>query len=430
MVNPVGERMTSPGSEPVPVSPETVREITHLGLQLGRLLLQNGADTTQVQEAVERFAAVQGVQVRLLATYEVILLTVESGEQFRTKVGHRILAMNVNLSLVAAVNDLIREVEAGRCSLAQMRERLPQVEHQPPVYPRIWVALALGLTAASLARLFGGDWGAFGVTWAVSFVGTWLRQELGKRGANLFVTPFVVALVCGGLGALGASWVGTLTPTLCLIAPAMILVPGVPLVNGVQDLIRNQITLGLARLMLGVLITGSIAAGLMAATWVSGASIPVSEPARLLSIPEDALFSALAALGYLLLFNVPPRIAWAGVICGVASHTTRTAGLHLGWNLVLGTLVGALAAGFLAQAFARRFRAPAVTFAFPGVVAMIPGAFAFRAVMGAGQILNTGALTPTAVVNETLTLVLQCLFMVVAIAVGLVVPLVLPSRGS
>jgi uncharacterized membrane protein YjjB (DUF3815 family) len=199
-------------------------------------------------------------------------------------------------------------------------------------------------------------------------------------------------------------------------------------VNGVQDLIRNQITLGLARLTLGVLITGSIAAGLMAATWVSGASIPVSEPARLLSIPEDAVFSALAALGYLLLFNVPPRIAWAGVICGVASHTTRTAGLHLGWNLVLGTLVGALAAGFLAQAFARRFRAPAVTFAFPGVVAMIPGAFAFRAMMGAGQILNTGALTPTAVVNETLTLVLQCLFMVVAIAVGLVVPLVLTSR--
>ena len=80
-------------------------------------------------------------------------------------------------------------------------------------------------------------------------------------------------------------------------------------------------TQGLARLGLGVLVTLAIAFGLFVATVLTGAKIPVDAPLQLLSVHEDALFSALAALGYLFLFNVPGRIAWAFVVCGVASHT-------------------------------------------------------------------------------------------------------------
>jgi uncharacterized membrane protein YjjB (DUF3815 family) len=252
---------------------------------------------------------------------------------------------------------------------------------------------------------------------------------LGRRGFNLFFIPFAAALVSGVIGG-GAVLLGVSgTPALCLVAPGMIIVPGVPLVNGVQDMFRNHLTQGIARLGLGVLITLAIAFGLFVATVLTGAKIPVEAPLKLLSVPEDALFSALAALGYLFLFNVPGRIAWAGVVCGVASHTTRTLCMHLGADVASGTLIGALVVGFLAQGFARHFRAPAVAFAFPGVVAMIPGAFAFRVVIGGLQIVGAAAASATVLVTETLALALSCFLMVAAIAVGIAAPLVLTKKG-
>jgi uncharacterized membrane protein YjjP (DUF1212 family) len=404
-----------------------VEEVAHLALQVGRLLLHNGTDTAQVQESATRFAAAFGCEAHLMVSYEAILLTVVAGSQFRTKVGHPIPAMNVNLAAVTAVNRLVAEVENGRLQLAEARAELDGIEHRPPVYGGWVVVAALGLTAASLSRLFGGDWPTFGIVWLAGATGTWLRQELGRHRFNLFFIAFAGALVSGVIGGVAVQLGLSGTPALCLVAPGMIIVPGVPLVNGVQDMIKNHMTLGLARLGLGGLITLAIAFGLFLATVVTGAMIPVDAPGRLVSIPEDALFSALAALGYAFLFNVPAHIAWACVVCGIASHTTRTLCLHQGIDMVSGTLIGALVVGLLAQGFARHFRASAVAFAFPGVVAMVPGAFAFRAVIGCLQLVDAGAAAPPALVTETLALGVTCLLMVAAIAIGIAAPLTLFS---
>ncbi|HXM27791.1 MAG TPA: threonine/serine exporter family protein [Chthoniobacterales bacterium] len=407
-----------------------IEDVAHQTLHVGRLLLGGGADTAEVQESMVRFAAAFGCETHLVVTYEALLLTVVSGEQFRTKISHRVPAMNVNMAAVAAVSNLLGEVEAGRWRLSEAQKELDDVEDRSPVYGRWLIVIALGLTAASLARLFGGDWPTFWVSWLAGSLGMWLRQMLGRRGFNLFFIPFAAALLSGVIGGAAVLLGVSATPALCLVAPGMIIVPGVPLVNALQDMIKNHMTVGLARLGLGSLITLAITFGLFAAMSLTGAKIPVEAPLRLLPIPEDALFSALAALGYLFLFNVPARIAWACVVCGVASHTARTLCLHLGVDIVSGTLIGALAVGFLAQGFARHFRAPAVAFAFPGVVAMIPGAFAFRAVIGCLQIVHTGAAAATALVTETLALAATCLLMVAAIAVGIVAPLILITKGT
>ena len=412
------------------MEPAPIEDVAHLTLHVGRLLLGSGADTADVQESMVRFAAAFGCEAHLVVTYEALLLTVVSGEQFRTKVGYRVPAMNVDMAAVAAVSRLLGEVEAGRWRLSEARKELEDVEDRPPVYARWLIVIALGLTAASLARLFGGDWPTFWVSWLAGSAGMWLRQVLGRRGFNLFFIPFAAALVSGVIGGGAVLLRVSATPALCLVAPGMIIVPGVPLVNALQDMIKNHMTVGLARLGLGSLITLGITFGLFIAMGLTGAKIPVEAPLRLLPIPEDALFSALAALGYLFLFNVQARIAWACVVCGVASHTARTLCLHLGVDVVSGTLIGALAVGFLARGFARHFRAPAVAFAFPGVVAMIPGAFAFRAVIGCLQIVHTGAAAATALVTETLALAATCLLMVAAIAVGIAAPLILTKKRT
>jgi uncharacterized membrane protein YjjP (DUF1212 family) len=397
-----------------------VDEVAHLSLLAGRLLLLNGADTEEVEAAVVRFAAAFGCEAHLMVSYETLLLTIVVGDQFRTKIGHRVPAMNVGMTVVEAVNRLIDDVEFGRCELAYARSTLTAIEHRRPEYPRWLVIAALGLTAASLSRLFGGDWGTFAVTWLAGAAGTWLRQELGIRNINPIGVAFAAACLSGVIGGSAVLLGGSGTPALCLVAPGMIIVPGVPLINGVQDMIRNHVTLGISRLSFAALITAAIAFGLFVATVVTGVTIPVDAPARAVELSEDAIFSSLAVVGYTFLFNVPARMAWACVICGVASHTTRTLCVHLGVDIIAGTLIGALVVGFLAQVFARYFHAPSAAFAFPGVVAMVPGAYAFRAVIGSLHIAHAAA-TPQ-MMTDTLTLGITIILMIGAIAIGIAVP--------
>ena len=400
-----------------------VEDVAHLSLLVGRLLLLNGADTEAVQTAVMRFAAAFGCEAHLMVTYEALLLTIVAGDHFRTKIGHRVPAMNVGLTAIDAVNRLVNQAENGRMGLAEARAGLDAAEHRPPEYGRWLVIAALGLTAASLSRLFGGDWPTFAIAWLAGAAGTWLRLDLGRRRVNAITVPFAAATLSGIIGGGGVLLGASGTPSLCLVAPGMIIVPGVPFINGVLDMIRNHMTLAVSRLAFAGVVTTAIAFGLFVATALTGVTIPVEAPARAIGVPEDALFSALAALGYAFLFNVPARVAWACVVCGIASHTTRTFCVHVGIDIIVGTLIGALMTGFLALAFARFFHAPAATFAFPGVVAMVPGAYAFRAAIGCIQIVQQSAAPP--LVAETLALGITIVLMVGAIAIGIAVPAVL-----
>ena len=405
--------------------PISLEKLSHLALSVGRILFQNNADTEEVELSVQRLAEAYGCEAHLLVTYETLLLTVSLNGEFRTKTGNRVPSMNVNMAAVAAVETLLSEVEEKPMELEDIRTRLEKIERQPAIYARWVVVGGLGLTAASLSRLFGGDWPTFFVALAAGGAGTWLRQEFGKRNANLFFIAFFSAMASGSIAGIAVLLKLSSMPALCLVAPGMIIVPGVPLVNCVQDMIKNHMAIGIARLGLGALITLAIAVGLVTATALTGVRIPVSEASQLPSLAGDALFSALAALGYLFLFNVPARLAWVGILCGVASHTSRTFCLQQGIDIVCGSLIGALAAGFLANGFARSIRAPVSAFAFPGVVAMIPGAYAFRAVIGYLTIIRSGSSAPPPLIAETLALSATCFLMVLAIAIGVATPIIL-----
>ena len=401
-------------------------EAAHLSLKLGRLLLASGADTAHTREEVEHFALGLGFETHLLITYESLLLTLIAGDEFRTKVGSHIPATNVNMAAVGELSRTSDDTASGLLDAAAAASRLTSLENSKPLYSRWLVAAALGLTGASLSRLFGGDWPVFATVYVASTIGTVIRQQLGRWHVHLLAIPFISALVSGVIGGLGMRLHPSATPALCLIAPGMILVPGVPLINGIRDAINNNMVLSLARLSFAVLVIAAIASGLFAATAITGVGIPVWGPTALLPIFEDAVFSALTTIGYVFLFNVTPRVAWACVLCGVCCHAFRTTLMHLGLDIVSGTFISSMVAGLLAHIFSRVFTAPPTTFAFPSVVALVPGSYAFRAVIGGIQILHAAGSVPSPVVAETISLAIYTILLTSAIALGLAIALAVP----
>jgi uncharacterized membrane protein YjjP (DUF1212 family) len=410
-------------------NPHSTGDVAHVTLRLGRLMLVNGADTGVVQASVSTLARRFGYEAQLLVHAEALLLTLEDQHSFRTKLGHAISGMTVNMGALAALGEVVWKT-ATAVDIEAVDRQLGAVECAGNRYPHWLVAIGMGLTAASLARLFAGAWPVVGVSVLVGIVNFLLRQRLGAWSMNPIATAALVAFASGLVGALAMKAFPDASPTLCLVAAGMILVPGVPIINGVRETLGSHVGTGIARLMVGAITVMAIAFGLFLAAGLAGGVLPVDSGPGLLPIGEDLLFSALAAIGFALLFNVPGKAAMACMLCGIAGHGLRTALAHAGLNLVAGSLVAAFAAGFLARILARHFKVPATTFAFPGVVAMVPGSYAFRAGIGGLAIMDAGSATASALIGDTIGLAITAMLMTAAIAIGLSLALAAPFATS
>ena len=403
-------------------------EAVRFCLKLGRLLLANGADTAEVHTAVAHVASGLGFQAHVLLTYEAMLVTVDTGNSSQTRVGRHLPPSIVNMTAIEALNRIAAEVAGKSLDLKSAVERLSAVEQNAPLYPGWLVALMVGLSAASLSRLLGGSWSVFVVVWLSSTVGTFVRQRLNRKQINSFAIPFLTVLVSGVIADVGMRFHPGSMQYLSLLAPGLILVPGVPLITAIGDIISNNLGIACAKLTFVSFAIFGITLGLFAAALTTGVAIPVAGPTPLLSTAQDAVFSAITTIGFVFLFNVRFRLAWACVLCGLSGHTSRTFLMHLGLDIVSSTLIGSLAIGVAARAFANAHRVPPATFAFPAVLALIPGSFAFRAVLGWVDIMRTSERSPVPLQAETLSLVFTTIMLATVIAIGLAVPMAIPAN--
>lgn len=98
---------------------------------------------------------------------------------------------------------------------------------------------------------------------------------------------------------------------------------------------------------------------------------------------EDAFWSAIAAVGFAVLFNVPHRaLLWCALI-GAVGHALRTFLIQqFSMDIIPSTLFACVAVGFLAQWCARRMHLPALIYQVTGAIPMVPGVFAFQTMLG------------------------------------------------
>src|SRR5690606_12267087 len=93
---------------------------------------------------------------------------------------------------------------------------------------------------------------------------------------------------------------------------------------------------------------------------------------------QDGFWAGLAALGFAILFNVPPHALIACVACGAVGHAIRYLLItYTEFNIVPATLVGATAVGFMGLFFAYHYKMPSAVFTVSGAIPMVPGVFAF-----------------------------------------------------
>ncbi len=258
-----------PGSRP-PLDREELRDVIDLSLWMGQLLLQYGAHTDRIERTVHRLGTALGADwLDILISPNAIVATTISGDEFRTKI-RRVVSIGVNMTILAEAETLLLQVEHGELTRIEVRAELKRISLIRRVYNRWYVIAWVGVACAGLCRLLGGDLAATGATFIASSVAMYVRQELQHHYFNPLINVTATAFVAGVISSIMIRLQITTTPLQLLSASVLMLVPGVPLINSMQDIIRGHLITGFARGFTGMLIAMSIALGLLLAMLLIG----------------------------------------------------------------------------------------------------------------------------------------------------------------
>ena len=149
-------------------------------------------------------------------------------------------------------------------------------------------------------------------------------------------------------------------------------------------------------------------------------------------ILEKGIWFGFAALGFAVLFNVPQRTLIIIWMLGAAGGLTKLLLMQLGVEIVVASLAGSAVIGILSVSAAHNKHAPPLVFSIPSVIPMVPGAFAYRMMLGLIKLAGTGVTDPTyhQTLAETTSNGLKTMFILMALAAGVSIPMLISRKDT
>jgi uncharacterized membrane protein YjjP (DUF1212 family) len=392
---------------------------TDLLLQAGRLLLEYNASTGDIHRALTATARTLTDEACHVAVSYLAVAVSLAGEG---PAPEPVRELRYNTAVQARVHEILERVRCGDLDVSAALACLRRVEAETPRHPPWLAALVLGVAAAGLAGLLGADGGAAAVAGVASGLGLLARQALGRRHWSLLALPLTAAFIGAALGGLAIRLDWTRSPELVLIVPALMLVPGPHLINGLFDLIDNYLPMCLSRLGLATGILLASALGV-----VLGVELTLPDPVfseqgantDRLNVVWTVVLAGVVTFGFGVFYNAAWRQVGMAVMGGMAGNACRWLALEMGCRLAAATFLGGLAVGAVAAWMARSSRTPVAVLAFAGAVTMIPGLNLYRALGGALQLARSAARADPSTVAATLGNLFQGCLVVSLLVLGL-----------
>lgn len=381
-----------------PQSPLTLR--LDLLLRTGRLLIESLADTSRVMRNMRRTAAFLGLaddRLNIYVNYNMLMINYGEHTKF-CRCSHH----TVNMWVMSAISHLSWRALRENYSIEEYSRQLDSIASRRRNYSPWMVAVGGGFACGGFCIQFGCDWPAFFYASLAAILASRFRMYLGKKGCNEYVNIGIAALLATivawltsflstspALSAALPAWMVSSTPWHPLLACALFIVPGVPLINFVSDMLEGYIQIGVTRAVKTLLMVSAMAFGIALAIRICG----IDNFVRDLSLTphhaywEFAIAAAVSAVGFSMIFNIPRRLLWQVAVGGVIAVCTRNfvnlgpsngnVGLDMG--LVIGSLAGSALISLLATRAIHWFNAPHHCLSIPSVIPMIPGVLMYRA---------------------------------------------------
>lgn len=241
---------------------EDAQAVGNILLEIGASLMSSGASTHRTRITLERMARGLGCGIELLITQRALMLTIiNKDEQYLFSRLKRTSPHGVNFRIVSGISHLSWNVLEQNLTVAQISEELQRLKSLPH-YPRLVVLGLVGLAGAAFCRIFGGGYIEMTVAFVATVIGLFVRQEATKAKFNPYICVYFAAFAASFIAGMAEHFQIGAEPDKAFATSVLFLVPGVPLINSITDLMDGNIQNGMVRAMNGLMISFSIAMGL------------------------------------------------------------------------------------------------------------------------------------------------------------------------
>ena len=110
----------------------------------------------------------------------------------------------------------------------------------------------------------------------------------------------------------------------------------------------------------------------------------------LIHLIDDMFFAAIPAVGFALLFNVPPKALKYCAFLGALAHGVRTLLIYYHTPFVFATFIATTMIGFIGVYLSQRYLAHPKVFTVAAIIPMIPGVYAYKAMIAIVRMNNDG----------------------------------------
>lgn len=417
---------------------QLIRHKLDLLLRTGQLLVESAADTNRIVRNMNRVAAFLGLpeeHLHIYVQFNMLMVNLSDDEHSFTKF-QRCNKHGINMTTISLISKLSWKAIRQDYSIEQYAQELEEIANRPRNYTPVQVAIGTGFACGGFCIQFGCDWTAFFYASFAAAIGMYLRGLMLRKGLNNYmgiaIAAFISTVIAWATIYLPPSW--TSTPLHPLLACALFIVPGVPLINFVDDMLDNYIQVGLTRAINTFLMIVAMSFGI--AFFLKLSNFDLTQFYTIPMIPHNSYLSyaaaaAISAMGFSMIFNIPRRLLWVVAIGGIIAVCTRNfvnlgpsnnnIGLDMG--LAIGSLAGSALASVIAVKAVHWVHAPNHVLSIPSVIPMVPGVLMYRALVGLIEMNGVvGELTNAMKFGMASAITIMC------IALGVAIPNVFARR--
>ena len=424
---------------------KSVRRRLDLLLRTGQLLVESSADTSRILRNMKRTADYLGLtedKLHIHITYNMLMVNYSDEEHSFSKF-QRCNNHGINMSAISSISRLSWRAIREDYSLDKYEEEFEKIRSRKRNYTSWQVAIGAGFACGGFCVQFGCDWPAFFYASIAAILGFRLRMYLNSLGSNGYANIAVAAFVSTLLAWLSAyismpvvadhlpTWLASVlhsdTVWHPLLACALFIVPGVPLINFVSDMLDSHFEMGLNRALNTLLMVAAMSFGIAVAIKVCGIDNFVKD---LSMTPHNSYLSyataaAISAMGFSMIFNIPKRLLPVVAVGGIIAVCTRNFvnlgpsnnNVGLDQGLIIGSLVGSSLISIICIKAVHVFHTPHHILSIPSVIPMVPGVLMYRALFGLIEMQGiVGELTEAFSNGVKASLTILC------IAIGVAIP--------
>lgn len=248
-----------------------IHHIADLLTDIAAELMTSGAHTMRIVQNISRMASTFGYFIELSVFQQSIMMTITNKEDSTKRITliKKTKPLLLNYSMVSDLSSLSWDTYDENLTFDKIIQKFETIRTRKRISS--WLVLLLVACAnAAFCGLFKGDLYAIGLVFFATLAGFFVRQEMVRRQINHLVVFTTSAFVASMLAGLGYVFQLGTTPEIALASSVLYLIPGVPLINSILDIIEGHVLTGIARLVNASSLIVCIAIGLFTAMLILG----------------------------------------------------------------------------------------------------------------------------------------------------------------